>query len=195
MRCRRCSARTSSSTRTGRCSRRRGAGGWGTEEESGAALGVRRRFLCKRFPTEVGVLDWRQALLDSDAAQRSMNELKNQISSQQQRAESLSQELQQLQQKLQQDGAVMSESERTSAQQELRQKGSEFQQLRQQIQRAQQEKEQAFMQSAKPKLDRAIDQVVAQHDLDVVVDRDAVVFSEDGLDVTEEVTRIFNSLN
>ena len=158
-------------------------------------LGVMSVLSMPAMATEVGVLDWRQALLDSDAAQRSMNEPKNQISSQQQRAESLSQELQQLQQQLQQDGAVMSESERTSAQQELRQKGSEFQQLRQQIQRAQQEKEQAFMQSAKPKLDRAIDQVVAQHDLDVVVDRDAVVFSEDGLDVTEEVTRIFNSLN
>ncbi|NWO09890.1 OmpH family outer membrane protein [Chromohalobacter salexigens] len=144
---------------------------------------------------EVGVVDWRQALLNSDAAQRSMNELKNQIGDKKQRAESLSQELQQLQQKLQQDGAVMSDSERTNVQQELRAKGSEFQQLRQQIQSMQQKKEQSFMQSAKPKLDRAIEQVVEQHDLDLVVDRDAVVYSEDGLDVTEEVTRIFNSLN
>ncbi|MDV6320282.1 OmpH family outer membrane protein [Chromohalobacter sp. HP20-39] len=158
-------------------------------------LGVMSVLSMPAMATEVGVLDWRQALLNSDAAQRSMNELKNQISSQQQRAQSLSQELQQLQQKLQQDGAVMSESERTSTQQELRKKGAEFQQLRQQIQRTQQQKEQAFMKSAKPKLDRAIEQVVEQHDLDLVVDRDAVVYSKEGLDVTKEVTRIFNSLN
>ena len=158
-------------------------------------LGVMSVMSMPAMANEVGVIDWRQALLDSDAAQRSMNELKNQIGDKKQRAESLSQELQQLQQKLQQDGAVMSDSERSSAQQELRAKGSEFQQLRQQIQSMQQEKEQSFMQSAKPKLDRAIEQVVERHDLDLVVDRDAVVYSEDGLDVTEEVTRIFNSLN
>lgn len=158
-------------------------------------LGMMSVLSMPAMATEVGVLDWRQALLASDAAQRSMNELKNQISAKQQRAQSLSQELQQLQQKLQQDGAVMSESERNATQQELRQKAAEFQQLRQQIQRAQQQKERAFMQSAKPKLDRAIEQVVDKHDLDLVVDRDAVVYSADGLDVTEEVTRIFNSLN
>ncbi|WP_280564283.1 OmpH family outer membrane protein [Chromohalobacter sp. 48-RD10] len=158
-------------------------------------LGVMSVLSMPAMANEVGVIDWRQALLDSDAAQRSMNELKNQIGDKKQRAESLSQELQQLQQKLQQDGAVMSDAERKSAQQELRAKGSEFQQLRQQIQSMQQKKEQSFMQSAKPKLDRAIEQVVEQHDLDLVVDRDAVVYSEDGLDVTEEVTRIFNSLN
>ncbi|MCK0768955.1 OmpH family outer membrane protein [Chromohalobacter canadensis] len=158
-------------------------------------LGVMSVMSMPAMANEVGVIDWRQALLDSDAAQRSMNELKNQIGDKKQRAESLSQELQQLQQKLQQDGAVMSDSERNSAQQELRAKGSDFQQLRQQIQSMQQEKEQSFMQSAKPKLDRAIEQVVERHDLDLVVDRDAVVYSEDGLDVTEEVTRIFNSLN
>ncbi|MCK0751685.1 MULTISPECIES: OmpH family outer membrane protein [Chromohalobacter] len=158
-------------------------------------LGVMSVLSMPAMANEVGVIDWRQALLDSDAAQRSMNELKNQIGDKKQRAESLSQELQQLQQKLQQDGAVMSDAERKSAQQELRTKGSEFQQLRQQIQSMQQKKEQSFMQSAKPKLDRAIEQVVERHDLDLVVDRDAVVYSEDGLDVTEEVTRIFNSLN
>ncbi|MCK0745405.1 OmpH family outer membrane protein [Chromohalobacter nigrandesensis] len=158
-------------------------------------LGVMSVLSMPAMANEVGVIDWRQALLDSDAAQRSMNELKNQIGDKKQRAESLSEELQQLQQQLQQDGAVMSDSDRSSAQQELREKGSEFQQLRQQIQRMQQEKEQSFMQSAKPKLDRAVEQVVEEHDLDLVVDRDAVVYSEDSLDVTEEVTRIFNSLN
>ncbi|MHB0776800.1 OmpH/Skp family outer membrane protein [Halomonas sp. WWR20] len=144
---------------------------------------------------DVAVLDWRQALLQSDAAQRSMNELKNQTSAQQQQAQSLGQEVQQLQQRLQKDGAVMSESERDDLQQQLMQKGRQFQQLRSQIQRAQQEKEQAFLQKAKPNLDKAIERVVAEHDVQVLVDRDAVVYSQDGLDLTEEVTRIINSLN
>ncbi|MCG7601639.1 OmpH family outer membrane protein [Halomonas sp. McH1-25] len=141
---------------------------------------------------EVAVLDWREALMSSEAAQRSMNELSNQTSGQRQRAESLGQELQQLQQRLQQDGDIMSESERDSVAQELRRKGAEFQQLRAQIQQAQQQAEQKFLQSAKPQLDRAIEQVVAKHDVQLLVDRDSVVHMADGLDLTQEVTDILN---
>ena len=142
--------------------------------------------------TEVAVLDWREALMSSEAAQRSMNELRNQTGEQRQRAESLGQELQQLQQRLQQDGDIMSDAERSKVRQELRQKGSEFQQLRAQIQQAQQQSEQKFLQSAKPQLDRAIEQVVAEHDVELLVDRDSVVHMADGLDLTQEVTDILN---
>lgn len=145
------------------------------------------------YAADVAVLDWREALMESDAAQRSMNELRNQTSSQRQQIEQLGQELQRLQQKLQQDGAVMSENERSQAQQELRQKGARFQQLRAQLQQTQQRKEQTFLESAKPRLDRAIDQVVARHDVQVIVDRDAVVYMDDGLDLTQEVTDILNA--
>lgn len=142
---------------------------------------------------DVAVLDWRQALMSSEAAQRSMNELRNQTSSQRQQAEALGQELQQLQQRLQQDGQIMSEAERNNARQELQQKGAQFQQLRGQLQQMQQQKEQQFLESAKPRLDRAIEQVVSRHDVQVVIDRDAVVFTQDELDLTEEVTQILNS--
>ena len=132
--------------------------------------------------------------MSSNSAQASMNQLKNRISAQQQQAKSLSQELQQLQQRLQKDGDVMSESERNSVTQQLREKGGKFQQLRGQISQAQQQAEQQYLKSAKPQLDQAIQRVVDEHDLDMVVDRDAVVYSGDSLDVTDEVTKIFNSL-
>lgn len=142
---------------------------------------------------DVAVLDWREALMNSEAAQRSLNELRNQTSSQRQQAEALGQELQQLQQRLQQNGDVMSDAERSRAQQELRQKGSQFQQARGQLQQLQQQKEQQFLKTAKPELDRAIEQVVSRHNVQVLIDRDAVVYTQDSLDLTEEVTQILNS--
>lgn len=142
---------------------------------------------------DVAVLDWREALMSSEAAQRSMNELRNQTSSQRQQAEALGQELQQLQQRLQQNGDVMSDAERTKAQQELRQKGAQFQQVRGQLQQQQQQKEQQFLETAKPGLDRAIEQVVSRHNVQVLIDRDAVVYMQDSLDLTEEVTQLLNS--
>ncbi|MEC9484086.1 MAG: OmpH family outer membrane protein [Halomonas sp.] len=142
---------------------------------------------------DVAVIDWRQALLDSQAAKQAMEELRNETGDQRQRAEALRQELQALQQRLQKDSAVMSEDERKTARQEFQQKAAEFQQLRVQIQQAQKEKEQAFLKSAKPQLDRAIDQVVEKHDVQVLLDRDAVVYNAEGLDLTQEVTRIINA--
>jgi len=145
------------------------------------------------YATDIVVLDWRAALMQSDAAQQSMNELRNQTSEQRQQAKSLSEELQKLQQRLQKDGAVMSDAERKKLQQELRQKGGRFQQLRAQLQQVQQKKQQAFLKSAKPRLDQAIQQAADRHGADLVIDRDAVVHMNDGLDITQEVTKILNA--
>lgn len=145
---------------------------------------------------EVAVLDWREALLATDSAQRSMNQLKNQVASQQQEAQSLGQELQQLQQRLQRDGATMSDSQRQAAEQEMRQKGGRFQQLRRQIAEARMASEKQFLQQSQPKLEQAVDQIIDRHGVEVLVDRDGVIHTDDELlDVTDEVTGILNSLN
>lgn len=144
---------------------------------------------------DVAVLDWRQALLTSDAAQRSMEQMENRLSGQQQEAQSLGQELQQLQQRLQQ-GASLPDAERQSLLQEFQQKGSRFEQLRQQIFEEQMRSEQAFLREAEPKLERAVEQVIQRHGVQVLVEPQGVLHSEIDLpNLTREVTEILNSLN
>lgn len=143
---------------------------------------------------EVAMLDWRQALLSSDAAQRSMSRLESQISGQQQEAESLGSELQQMQQRLQQGN--LSEADRQSLMQEFQQKGSRFEQLRQQIMEAQMRAEQSFLQEAEPKLEQAVDQVISRHGIQVLVEPQGVLHSSVELpDLTGEVAEILNTLN
>ncbi|WP_438766207.1 OmpH family outer membrane protein [Kushneria sp. TE3] len=144
---------------------------------------------------EVAVLDWQQALLETTSAQQSMNQLKNQLGSQQQQVRSLGEEVQRLQQRLQSDGDVMSDSERQNVMQQLRQKGGQFQQQRGQLEQKRAEQEETFLKQARPKLDRAIEQVVKRHNVDVLVDRNSVIYADDALDLTQEVTQTFNSLN
>lgn len=144
---------------------------------------------------EVAVLDWQQALLETGSAQQSMNQLKNQLGSQQQQVKALGEEVQKLQQRLQSDGDVMSDSERQNVMQQLRQKGGQFQQQRSQLEQKRAQQEQAFLKQARPKLDRAIGQVVKRHNVDVLVDRNSVIYAGDALDLTQEVTKTFNSLN
>ncbi|WP_106478947.1 OmpH family outer membrane protein [Phytohalomonas tamaricis] len=144
---------------------------------------------------DIAVLDWQQALLQTNAAKQSMNELKNQLGSKQQQVQSLGQEVQQLQEKLQKNGDVMSDSERQNLVKQLRQKGTQFQQQRAELEQARQQKEQQFLKTAKPKLDNAIEQVVKRHNVQVLVDRNSVIYSKDSLDLTQEVTNAFNSNN
>lgn len=144
---------------------------------------------------DVAVLDWQQALLNTSSAQRSMNQLKNQLGSQQQQVKALGEQVQGLQEKLQKNGDVMSDSERQNLIQQLRQKGGQFQEQRASLEKTRSQKEQAFLKQAKPKLDKAIQQVVSKHNVKVLVDRNSVIFAQDSLDLTQEVTNAFNSQN
>lgn len=145
---------------------------------------------------EVAVLDWREALMETDEAQRQMSELRSEIEGPQQEAQTLGQELQALQQRLEQDGAVMSDSEREALLQEGMEKEQRFMQLRQQIGEAQMRSEQAFLQGAEPKLEQAVDQIIERHNIEVLIDRDGVIHTTLELtDVTDEVTEILNTLN
>ena len=136
---------------------------------------------------EVAVLDWRRALMQTDAAQRSLSELEGRIGSQQRQAQALDQELSQLQQR----ASSLTDSER----QEANRKASELNRLANEIMQAQQEAEQRFLSGAESRLEQAVEQVIASHGIDVLVEPQGVLHSSRDLpDLTGEVTQILNSL-
>ncbi|WFE70885.1 OmpH family outer membrane protein [Halomonas sp. M1] len=145
---------------------------------------------------EVAVLDWRAALMNTQSAQSSLSQLEQQIGGQQREAQSLGNELQQLQERLQREGETMSQSQRDSLIAELQEKGSRFEQLRREVLQAQQRSEQQFLEGAESKLERAVEQVLQRHNIDVLVEPQGVLHSSTDLpNVTNEVTQIFDSLN
>ncbi|NAW33028.1 OmpH family outer membrane protein [Halomonas alimentaria] len=136
---------------------------------------------------DVAVLDWRRALMETDAAQRSMSELENRVGSQQQQAQALEQELNQLQQR----ADSLSDSER----QQANQKVAELNRLMGEVMQARQESEQALLQRAEPKLQQAVEQIIARHSIQVLVEPQGVLHAERDLqNVTAEVTEILNSM-
>lgn len=145
---------------------------------------------------EVAVLDWRAALMNTQSAQSSLSQLEGQIGSQQREAQSLGNELQQLQERLQREGETMPQSQRDSLIAELQEKGGRFEQLRREVLQAQQRSEQQFLEGAESKLERAVEQVLQRHNIDVLVEPQGVLHSSTDLpNVTNEVTQIFDSLN
>lgn len=136
---------------------------------------------------DVAVLDWRRALMETDAAQRSMSELESRVGSQQQKAQALEQELNQLQQR----ADSLSDSER----QQANQKVAELNRLMGEVMQARQESEQALLQRAEPKLQQAVEQIIARHSIQVLVEPQGVLHAERDLqNVTAEVTEILNSM-
>ncbi|MDT0502626.1 MULTISPECIES: OmpH family outer membrane protein [unclassified Halomonas] len=136
---------------------------------------------------DVAVLDWRRALMETDAAQRSMSDLESRVGSQQQQAQALEQELNQLQQR----ADSLTESER----QQANQKVAELNRLMGEVMQARQESEQALLQRVEPKLQQAVEQIIARHSIQVLVEPQGVLHAESDLqNVTAEVTEILNSM-
>nr|WP_298250920.1 OmpH family outer membrane protein [uncultured Halomonas sp.] len=136
---------------------------------------------------DVAVLDWRRALMETNVAQRSMSDLESRVGSQQQQAQALQQELNQLQQR----ADSLSDGER----QQANQKVAELNRLMGEVMQARQESEQALLQRAEPKLQQAVDQIIARHSIQVLVEPQAVLHAESDLqNVTAEVTEILNSM-
>lgn len=136
---------------------------------------------------DVAMLDWRRALLETDAAQRSMSDLEGQVGSQQRQAQSLEQELGQLQQR----ADSLSDSER----QEANRKVGELNQLMSEIMQARQQAEQQFLQRAEPHLERAVEQLITRHSVKVLVEPMGVLHSDEQLqDLTAELTQILNTM-
>ena len=144
---------------------------------------------------EVAVLDWRAALMETDAAERSMTDLRTRLADRQQEARALGEELQGMQQRLQGDGGRMTETERRTTLQAFQEKGQRFERLSREIGQARRQAEQAFLQQAEPKLDQAVRQVIERHGVAVLVDPDGVLHAEQDLqDLTGEVTERLNAL-
>ncbi|ERL49779.1 OmpH family outer membrane protein [Halomonas huangheensis] len=143
---------------------------------------------------DVALLDWRKALLDTDAAQRDMDELRAGIAAQQQEAQALGGELERLSSRLANEGEDLDDAEGRALVKELQQKGQRFDQLRLEIAEARQESEQRFLDRFEAAMDQSVNEVIARHQVKVLVDPNGVLYSSDDLpDLTAEVTEILNA--
>lgn len=139
---------------------------------------------------EVATLDWRKALMDTSAARQSTNQFRNQISGSQQEVERLGSELESMQQRFQNTQPGEADI------QEFQRKAQRFDELRIEILEARQQAEERFLQSAESKMNQAVQQVIDRHGIDVLVDTEGVLSSNQQLpDMTTEVTQIIESLN
>lgn len=142
--------------------------------------------------SRVGVVDLRQALFSSNEARTFSEQLQREFSSSEQEVRAAQDEARKLQERLQKDGAMMNERERDRLNTEFQKKVQEFNTLRQNLDQAVNSRKQAFLEDARPDVDAAVKELMSEHNLDVILPTEAVVYVKPELNLTEQLLEKLN---
>ncbi len=142
--------------------------------------------------TKIGVLNALQALFNSDAARVVQEELEQEFSADEARAQELTTQLQDLSAKFQQDEAVMTDEEKRRMNSNAQDIQVQIQLIQERVQTALQEKNQQFLQSMQADLATAVSDVVAEGGFDLILNVDSAPYFAPVLDITAKVTAKLN---
>ena len=137
--------------------------------------------------TRIGVVDLRQALFSSNDAQAFSEKLQQDFAGDEAQVREAQEAARQLKDRLEKDGAMMNESERNQLAGEFQDKVKEFNFLKQRLDTAVAKRKQAFLDDARPEVDAAVKELLEEHDLDLILPSEAVVYVKPELNLTAEL--------
>jgi|TARA_B100000809_G_scaffold66594_2_gene63391 outer membrane protein len=141
---------------------------------------------------KIGLLNALQALFNSDAAKVVQEELEQEFSIDEARAQELTEQLGALQEEYQQNEAVMSEEEIRRMNSNAQDLQVQLQLIQERVQQALQTKNQEFLQSMQEELAAAVTDVVAEGGYDLILNVDSAPYFAPVLDITAKVTAKLN---
>lgn len=143
---------------------------------------------------KIAVLDYQAALLDSDAAKKYAVDSEKKFAPQLNKLKALESDAKRLQDRLMKDGEKMQQAEYERLELELKQKARDFQVQSQDLNEAKAKADNEVLQTLKPKLDKAVEEVLKAGNYDLVIDRGAVVDVKPQLDITLRVIERMNQM-
>lgn len=143
---------------------------------------------------KIAVLDYQTALLDSDAAKKYAVDAEKKFAPQLNKLKALETDAKRLQDRLMKDGEKMAQAEYERLELELKQKARDFQIQSQDLNEAKATSDNEVLQTLKPKLDKAVEEVLKSGNYDLVIDRNAVIDVKPQLDITLRVIERMNQM-
>lgn len=140
----------------------------------------------------VAVLGVEEALLTSDAAKVFREELKKEFADDEKQLVELEKQARELRDKLQKNAGLASEDDIKQMRLQFQKAFAEYQRRGQAMQQQRSEREQAFIAEMRPRLDKAIRALIENEKFDVVISKQATVYTADGVDLTKRVTQLLN---
>lgn len=137
--------------------------------------------------TRIGVVDLRQALFSSSDARAFSEKMQQDFSGEEQKVREAQEAARKLQQRLEEDGAMMNESERSQISAEFQEKVKEFNFLKQRLDSTVANRKQQFLEDARPEVDAAVKELLEEHNLDLILPSEAVVYVKPDMNLTDEL--------
>ena len=141
---------------------------------------------------KVAVLNYQMALLESDAAKKYAVDAEKKFGPQLNRLKGLESDAKRIQDRLVKDGEKMQQAERERLELEFKQKARDFQFQSKELNEAKALADRDMLQKLKPKLDKAVEEVIKQGNYDLVLERGAVVDVKPQFDITRKVIERMN---
>lgn len=146
---------------------------------------------------QIAIIDPQAVLENSNAGQKALATLKEHVMVRQKLLETDEEEIQKLEKQLQ-DGTGRSETETQVLRETLQSKIQDYQRRRQTFQQEVQEKQKSLMVDYMKKIEGATKTVAERRGFSLVIDKgneaimQIVIYSAQGMDITEEVVKEFN---
>jgi len=141
---------------------------------------------------KVAVLDVQRAILESDEAKQFIAQLQKEIAPDAEKVKKIETDAKKMQARLAKDGAIMSESEKKKLTESIEEKVVNYKYLVGKLQNTQKQKQQELLALMNPKVEAAVKTMLAEGTYDLVLQRQALIFSNPELDITPKLTEMLN---
>lgn len=145
--------------------------------------------------SRIVVLDLQRAIMMTDVAREKMKALESQkeYSETQKKAESIRQQLIKKQEELQKEGPAWSTDKRNNYLKDMDFMRKDFELTAQKLQAEQQALVRELMRSAEPKIKQAMDQLIKEQSIAIVLEKNATIFADRSTDITEMLVEKLNT--
>jgi outer membrane protein len=145
---------------------------------------------------KIAVVDVQGAILQTDAAQQRINEVREQEEYKKNKAEydRLKSEGEALLKTFQKDAAIMSQEQKATAQQKLGSMQEDLDHVTGKLQQAEQTAGQALLQEMAPSVQEVLREIIEKEGIGLLLQRQAVIHAEPSYSITSQVTDKLNQL-
>ncbi|GGO78842.1 Skp-like protein [Marinobacterium nitratireducens] len=141
---------------------------------------------------KVAVLGVEEALLKSDAAADLRDQLKREFSGEEKQLLELEKQAKALQEKLRKNQGLQSKEDEQKLRLQFQKAFGQYQKQGQELQQKRAERERGFLAEMRPKLDEVIRDIIKKEKYDVVIAKQATVYSDKSVDITQTVIDALN---
>ena len=145
---------------------------------------------------KIAVVDLQEAILQTDYAQKRINDVRAQDDYKSDKAEfdRLKAEFDNLVQEFQKDAAVMSQEQQMTMRNKLQSKQSDLEHVTGKLRQAEQAAGQALLQEMSPKVQEVLRELIATEGIGLLLQRGSVIHADAGYSITAKVTDKLNQL-